>query len=63
MGPPRLFETVVFTDHGVGLRDILDQRRYSTWDEAVAGHKEAVEKVRQTGMRDEIALHSKKETS
>jgi hypothetical protein len=36
-GPPLLFETCVFGgwQHGIG-------RRYSTWDEAEAGHLEAV---------------------
>jgi hypothetical protein len=35
-GPPLLFETMIFGgDHDE------DQWRYSTWDEAVAGHEEA----------------------
>jgi hypothetical protein len=36
-GPPILFETMTFDDYGGG-----DQWRYSTWDEAVAGHNAAV---------------------
>jgi hypothetical protein len=41
-GPPMVFETMLFTD---------DDRndftwRYSTWDEAVAGHRAVVEAVR-----------------
>jgi hypothetical protein len=36
-GPPLLFETMIF---GGYLEDY--QRRYSTWDEAVRGHYEAV---------------------
>lgn len=39
-GPPLLFETLVF---GGTLND--EQERYSTWDEAVAGHKKMVERV------------------
>ncbi len=35
---PLTFETMVFNDGE------LDMRRYATWDEAVAGHKEMVEK-------------------
>lgn len=37
-GPPILFETMVFDDYADG-----DCWRWSTWDEAVAGHKRAVE--------------------
>lgn len=36
-GPPLLFETMVFED-GEGT----DQERYSTWDEAEAGHARIV---------------------
>jgi hypothetical protein len=40
-GPPLVFETMLFTD------DERDQSlwRYSTWDEAVAGHAEVVSAV------------------
>ncbi|HUT77576.1 MAG TPA: hypothetical protein VM285_07815, partial [Polyangia bacterium] len=40
-GPPLLFETMVFRGH-------LDERqwRYSTWDEAAAGHEEVVAHVK-----------------
>lgn len=40
-GPPSLFETMVFG----GAWD-QDQERYCTWDEAEAGHKATVEKIR-----------------
>ena len=40
-GPPLLFETMVFG----GPLD-QDMERYSTWDEAVAGHKAMVARVR-----------------
>lgn len=41
-GPPTLFETMLFTD------DDRDQSmwRYSTWDEAVAGHASVVAALR-----------------
>ncbi len=41
-GPPLVFETMVFG----GVND-QDQRRYATWDEAVAGHEEIVEDCRE----------------
>lgn len=41
-GPPRVFETMIFRD---GKADDF-QRRYATWDEAMAGHLEAVEAVK-----------------
>lgn len=40
-GPPLLFETMVF---GGQLDD--ETERYSTWDEAVAGHAAMCERVR-----------------
>jgi len=39
-GPPQIFETMVFG----GLYD-EEQIRYSTWDEAVAGHNKMVEAI------------------
>lgn len=39
-GPVQLFETLVF---GGTLND--EQDRYSTWDDAVSGHKEMVQRV------------------
>lgn len=39
-GPPLLFETMVFDGKLDGEQD-----RYSTWDEAIAGHKRMVERV------------------
>lgn len=41
-GPPVLFETMVF---GKGPHE-GEQRRYSTWDEAVTGHEAVVEHLR-----------------
>lgn len=40
-GPPILFETCVF---GLGSHSEV-VRRYCTWDEAAAGHKEVFDKV------------------
>jgi hypothetical protein len=41
-GPPVLFETMVFK-----MGRSSTQRRYRTWDEAVAGHQEVLEELRQ----------------
>ena len=41
-GPPLLFETQVF---GGKLSDEMD--RYSTWDEAVLGHKTICERIKE----------------
>lgn len=41
-GPPILFETMVFNDYG----DDGSQERYSTWDEAEAGHQRIVDEQR-----------------
>jgi hypothetical protein len=49
---PILFETMVFY-HGDGEDDLglnHEQERYSTWDEAEAGHKRWVEEVREETM-------------
>lgn len=43
VGPPILFETMIFADDGPG--DDLAQERYATWDDAVAGHDRAVGRV------------------
>ena len=57
-GPPLVFETMVFemTMEGGGG----DQWRYSSWDDAVIGHKAAVRKVEaamaKAGLAVEIAL-------
>jgi hypothetical protein len=40
MGPPLLFETMVF-----GGKHDGDMERYSTWEEAKAGHKKMVKLV------------------
>jgi hypothetical protein len=40
-GPPLVFETMVFNDSGEGG----DERRYSSWDDAVTGHKVAVRQI------------------
>lgn len=37
---PLLFETAVLTDYGWDIRD-----RYSTWDEALAGHEATVKSL------------------
>jgi hypothetical protein len=42
-GPPLLFETMVFNDYG----DDGTQERYSTWEEAEAGHARIVAQQRQ----------------
>lgn len=41
-GRPLIFETMVFSKHGDGGE--LDMERYSTLEEAEAGHKKMVEK-------------------
>lgn len=40
-GPPILFETMIFDDYGGG-----DQFRFETWDQAVEGHRLAVESLK-----------------
>lgn len=42
-GPPLIFETMVFG----GLLD-GEEERYSTWEQAEAGHKDVVERVQNT---------------
>jgi len=42
-GPPLIFETMVFTDIYPDIDN--DMHRYSTWDQALAGHKEMIERV------------------
>lgn len=48
-GPPLLFETMVFGIDG----DDLYQDRYTTWQEAEAGHQKAVEWVNNGCKEDE----------
>ncbi len=43
-GEPLVFETMVFSEHEPRTDIYLD--RYSTWDEAVAGHQKAIEWVK-----------------
>lgn len=43
-GPPIVFETMVFSKEGDGIEDSVC--RYSTWEEAEAGHAKAVELVK-----------------
>jgi hypothetical protein len=43
-GPPLLFETMIFNKEDRELDEWQD--RYSTWEEAEAGHKAAIELVR-----------------
>jgi hypothetical protein len=52
-GPPLVFETMVFGHN----KEILEQERYSTYEEAEKGHKEMIEKYlnkRKKMMNDEI---------
>ena len=42
-GPPLIFETMVF--HGYSCDDIY-MDRYTTWEQAVEGHKKAIQWVR-----------------
>ena len=41
-GPPLLFETMVFSEHGSWAEEDMD--RYSTYEDAVEGHRRMVEK-------------------
>jgi len=43
-GPPLLFESIVFIGDQCGATN-----RYSTWDEALAGHESIVEKIKESG--------------
>lgn len=45
-GPPILFETMVFVREPIDDEAVADieQRRYSSWDDAVAGHNAAVKR-------------------
>lgn len=43
-GPPLIFETMAF---GKDWGDELGQERYSTWEEAEAGHKAMVERIKE----------------
>lgn len=43
-GPPIVFETMIFID---GSADAAE--RYSTWDEAAAGHEKICERLREAG--------------
>lgn len=45
-GPPLLFETMVFDQGGDSPWMDLHCERYSTWDEAAAGHEAVVARVR-----------------
>src|SRR5262245_21525974 len=47
-GPPLIFETLIFGGEFDG-----QMWRYSTWDDAEAGHKMAVKKVKQHAQRGE----------
>lgn len=48
-GPPLLFETMIF--HGDHSSDIY-MDRYTTWDEAVKGHKRAIQWVNEGSKHD-----------
>jgi hypothetical protein len=43
-GPPILFESMVF-DQGGGMADIGEFNRYSSWDDAEAGHNAIVRRL------------------
>lgn len=46
-GPPLIFETMAFDEHGdIAAELIVDQRRCSTWDEALDQHERAVADLR-----------------
>jgi hypothetical protein len=45
-GPPIVFETMVFRDH-----EGIEQQRYSSWDDAEAGHAAMVKKYRSAKVR------------
>lgn len=46
-GPPLVFETMAFVSTSdPRLQKIVEQRRYATWDEAVAGHAEVLAAMR-----------------
>lgn len=50
---PLLFETMIFDSDGNVIYDY--QERYSTWDEAEAGHKKAVELVKERLNKNETS--------
>ncbi len=43
-GAPHVFETMIFSEHEPRTDIYMD--RYSTWDEAVAGHQKAIDWVK-----------------
>ena len=45
-GKPHLFETMIFDDDGDYGWDYDYQERYTTWNEAVEGHKKAIEWIK-----------------
>jgi hypothetical protein len=48
-GPPLLFETMIFdtnASNDYSLGEDIYQDRYSTWDQAIIGHKKAIEWVK-----------------
>lgn len=69
-GPPLVFESMSFTAatkthnvFGSGEREYhgsIDQRRYSTWDEAMRGHEEMVKQHRMTLDRLRFTTEGKK---
>jgi len=50
--PPLLFETAIFTLAGEGLAAVDLAGRYSTWDEAAAGHAVVVARLQAGGDED-----------
>lgn len=49
-GEPLLFETMIFDKDG----DELYQERYSTWEEAEAGHEKAIKHIGETIMASKL---------
>jgi hypothetical protein len=47
-GPPLLFETMVFDEHG---RMTGEQHRYSTYDDALAGHQTTLRRLTHKALR------------
>lgn len=53
-GPPILFETMVFSDYGEISLTQPTTRRYYTWDEAIRGHLEVEELIREWATKKQI---------
>lgn len=51
-GPPLLFETMIFKPNGEEIYCEKHNTKYSTWDQAIEGHQEAINWVK-NGCKDE----------